>query len=125
MLAIARKRLAQTAVTLIQASATEPLLLPDKSFDIALSSYTVHGMPTMERQKMYREMSRLAKHRVIFHDYNNKRAWLTDFIETLEGGDYFNFIKNGEMEMREHFKDVTVLNFGAQAAWYICTPPTL
>ena len=122
MLAIAGKRLAQTDVALIQASATHSLPLPDKSFDIAISSYTIHGVKAVKRQKMSREMSRLAKHHVIFHDYNEKRAWLTDLVERLEGSDYLNFIQNGELEMKETFKDVTVLNVGAQTAWYVCTP---
>lgn len=122
MLAVAAKKLGRTDVAWVQACGTKPIPLPDKSFDVAISSYTIHGIPAIERKKMYREMSRLAKHQVIFHDYNGHRAWLTDFVERLEAGDYFNFIKNAEMEMRESFKEVKVLNVGLQAAWYICTP---
>lgn len=122
MLAIAAKKLARTDVALVQACATEPIPLPDKRFDVAISSYTVHGLKTAERKKMYREMSRLATHLVIFHDYNDQRGWITDLAERLEGGDYFNFIENAEKEMKEHFRAVRVLNVGSQAAWYVCTP---
>ena len=122
MLAIAAKKLAQTDVVLVQACATEPIPLPDKRFDIAISSYTVHGMKASARQKMYREMRRLATRLVIFHDYNDRRGWITDLAEWLEGGDYFNFIKHAETEMRACFKEVKVLNVGSQAAWYVCTP---
>lgn len=122
MLAIAAKKLGHSDVNLIHACATKPIPFPDKSFDVAISSYTIHGIPAIERKKMYREMSRLARDLVIFHDYNDQRAWVTDLVECLEGGDYFNFIKNAETEMRASFKEVTVFNVGSQAAWYVCTP---
>ncbi|HHV08516.1 MAG TPA: class I SAM-dependent methyltransferase [Firmicutes bacterium] len=122
MLVVAANKLAHTDVQLVQASAHLPTPFPDKSFDIAISSYTAHGMKETERIKMYREMSRLAKHKVIFHDYNDNRTLIIDIVERLEGGHYFNFIKNAKEEMSAIFKDVTVLNIGLSAAWYVCTP---
>lgn len=122
MLAIADKKLEGTGVKLVLADALKPLPFADKSFDVAISSYAVHGMEAGERGKMYKEMARLAKNRVIFHDYNQNRSIITDIAERLEGGTYFDFIKNPKEEMERHFKEVRVLTVGAKAAWYICTP---
>ncbi len=79
-------------------------------------------MKGYERRKVYEEMSRIAKQKVIIHDYNENRAILTTIVEWLEGGDYFNFIKNAKEEMAEIFEKVEVINVDERAAWYICTP---
>ncbi len=71
---------------------------------------------------MNKEASRLAKEKVTFHDYNENRALLTTIIEWLERGDYFNFIKIGKKEMKEHFKNVKVIDVYKRAAWYILDP---
>ncbi|MDZ4132628.1 MAG: hypothetical protein U1E11_05770, partial [Dethiobacteria bacterium] len=78
---------------------------------------------------MYAEMSRVTKHFVIIYDYNDKRSPLTTFIEWLEGGDYFHFIRNAEPEMKDCisemkscFSDVKVVAVDTRAAWYICKP---
>lgn len=94
----------------------------DKSFDLVISSYVVHGLKEDKRIDLYREASRLAKEKVIFHDYNKNRAILTTIIEWLERGDYFNFIKKAEDEMKGHFKKVKVVDVYERAAWYILDP---
>lgn len=78
---------------------------------------------------MYAEMSRVTKSRVVIYDYNQKRALLTSVIEWLERGDYFQFIKDAEnemkncvSEMKECFSEVKVVDVDSKAAWYICTP---
>lgn len=95
---------------------------PDKNFDIVISSYVVHGLKEDKRIELYKEASRLAREKVIFHDYNKNRALLTTIIEWLERGDYFNFIKVAESEMEKHFKNVKVLDVYERAAWYILEP---
>ena len=62
------------------------------------------------------------EHLVIIHDHNQKRSVLTNIIEWFEGGDYFNFIKKVEGELKEHFHDVRVIGVDLQAAWYVCVP---
>lgn len=94
----------------------------NKSFDIIISSFVIHGMDRESRIKVYNEASRLAKNIVIFHDYNTKRSLLIDFAEWMEKGDYFNFIKSAEIEMKDNFSKVDIINMGQSAAWYICTP---
>ena len=70
---------------------------------------------------MYAEMSRISKHLVILHDYNENRGLFTDIIEWLERGDYFNFIKKVKYELKETFRDVNVINVAEKAAWYVCS----
>lgn len=122
MIKVAGRKLANSAVDLYHADVLERTPFPDKSFDVAISSYTAHGLDVLDRRKMYAEMGRLAKCWVIFHDYNNKRAPHITLAEKLEGGNYFSFIKNARVEMAEIFKSVHVVNVDLRAAWYICTP---
>lgn len=122
MLNIAKNRLDNKAIEFIQASATEKLPFIDKSFDVSIAAYVAHGLKAGERALMYAEMSRITKHLVIIYDYNENRSVLTNVIEWLEAGDYFNFIKIAKLEMQEHFHEVRIIDAGLRAAWYICVP---
>lgn len=122
MLNIAREKPDNKAIRFIQANILEGLPFEDKSFDASISSYVAHGMGHEERKLMYAEMSRVSKSKVIIYDYNEKRSLPTTIIEWLEGGDYFNFIKSAESEMRECFSDVKTVYVGVRATWYICSP---
>ncbi len=124
MVAIAKRNLKKDPDIRVQrADILERLPFEDKSFDIAIASYVLHGMNPDERTDVYAEMSRVAAHTVIFHDYNQNRAVLTTMIEAIEGGNYFNFIKNAKEEMEKHFKSVRVIDVDKRAAWYICKAP--
>lgn len=122
MLNIAREKPENKMVSFAQANILERLPFEDKLFDASIASYVAHGMGQEERKLMYAEMSRVTKSKVIIYDYNEKRSIPTTIIEWLEGGDYFNFIKNAESEMRECFSDVKTVYVGVRATWYICTP---
>ena len=128
MLAVARQKNTER-VRLIQADALKGLPFADKSFDLAIASYVAHGLTRENRQRLYAEMSRLAREWVIIHDYNRKRSLLTTLIEWLERGDYFHFILNAEQEMRECISDmnvcfatVKIVDVDVCAAWYLCKP---
>lgn len=120
MIGQAKKRLKDTTVELFTIDPVERLPFEDKSFDVIITSYVMHGLKTPERLKLYDEMKRIAKHRVIIHDYNKNRRLITDIIEWLEGGDYFNYIEVAEEEMKSVFKEVKVLDVDKRAAWYMC-----
>ena len=130
MLDIAARKLAGASagkpsanpVALVQASVLERLPFDDNSFDVAIASYVAHGLSAPDRQRMYAEMGRVARHLVVFHDYNMHRALLTDIAEWLEGGDYFEFIKAARSEMEQNFRSVRVVDVGPHAAWYVCVP---
>lgn len=120
MIEQAKKRLETTSVKLLAIDPEERLPFEDKSFDVIIASYVIHGLQKEERFKLYYEMKRIAKHRVIIHDYNKNRRLITDIIEWLEGGDYFNYINVAEDEMRSIFEEVKVLDIDNRAAWYMC-----
>lgn len=122
MLNIAREKPENKTVSFAKANILERLPFEDKLFEASIASYVAHGMGQEERKLMYAEMSRVTKSKVIIYDYNEKRSLPTTIIEWLEGGDYFNFVKNAESEMRECFSDVKTVYVGVRATWYICTP---
>jgi ubiquinone/menaquinone biosynthesis C-methylase UbiE len=122
MLNIAARKYENKAIEFVQASVLEGLPFEDNSFDASIASYVAHGLKAKERIIMYAEMSRITKHLIIIHDYNQKRSVLTNIIEWLEGGDYFNFIKKVEDELKEHFNGIRVISVDLQAAWYVCIP---
>lgn len=117
-----KEKLKDTDVKIYKVDPEKNFPFPDKSFDLVIGSYLAHGLKKDKRIELYREASRLAREKVIFHDYNQNRAILTSIIEWLEGGDYFNFIKIAESEMKEHFKKVKVIDVYKRAAWYILDP---
>ena len=129
MLSVARRQTRDQDIPFLQANALEGLPFADKSFDLSIASYVAHGLQKSERKKLYSEMRRVTKRKVILYDYNQNRSPLTSFVEWLEHGDYFGFIQNpkGEMEscmteLEKCFSDVTYVNVDKRAAWYICTP---
>ncbi len=71
---------------------------------------------------MLLEASRLSKGIVILHDYSVKSNPIIKFVEYLEDGDYFNFIKTGIIEMQEIFSNVQIIPVNKYNNWYICTP---
>lgn len=126
MLNIAIKQNTGQPIRFLQTNVLEGLPFQDNQFDIAIASYVAHGLERDERKRMYTEMSRVARLYVIIHDYNQKRSWLTSFVEWLEGGDYFHFIRHAETEMNDCvsemkncFSQVRVINVDIRANWYI------
>lgn len=91
-----------------------------KGFDVCLASYVAHGLKPPQRLALYAEMRRLAGKLVIIHDYNNKRSLITDIAEWGEGGDYFNFIKVVQGELRDYFGNLQVMPVEPRAALYVC-----
>ncbi len=122
MLKIGAKKLENKDINFVQACTCEKLPFEDKSFDISIASYVAHGLTPDERKLLYNEMNRLTKKHIIFYDYNENRAFFTDIIEYLEGGDYFNFIKKVKIELTENFKSFQMIDVDSHASWYICEP---
>lgn len=129
MLSIANRQPENKNILFLQANALEQLPFADKSFDLSIASYVAHGMQKSERIKLYSEMRRITKSKVIIYDYNQKRSLMTSLIEWLEQGDYFQFIKNPKIEMEScvsemtHcFSQVKVIEVDTRASWYVCTP---
>ena len=129
MLSIARRQPENKNIMFLQANALEQLPFADNSFDLSIASYVAHGMQKSERIKLYSEMRRVTKSKVIIYDYNQKRSLMTSLVEWLEQGDYFQFIKNPKIEMESCvsemancFSEVKVIEVDTRASWYVCTP---
>lgn len=125
MLAIAAKKTRkpkpfEPAIQFVQGDVLEGLPFNNQSFDIAITSYVAHGLMPLVRMSLYQEMKRVARHTAIFIDYNEQRSLLTDIIEWLEGGDYFNFIRSVKVELSENFGGLRVIRTGPRSAMYIC-----
>lgn len=120
MISQAKRKLKGLPIVLEHVEPDNKLPFEDKSFDLVISSYVVHGLEPAKRMELYREMKRISKEYVIIHDYNKNRALLTTIIEWLERGDYFNFIQVAQKEMNEIFDEVNKVNIEKRAAWYIC-----
>lgn len=96
-----------------------PLADSSQNYDLVVASYVLHGLLQEQRLALYATMKRLAVKRVVIMDYNQKRALLTSLVEWLEGGDYFNFIKSVEAELKAVFPSVNIVQTGKRSAWYV------
>lgn len=120
MLEMAKRSTQGRNLEFIQADITQGLPFPDQRFDIVTSSYVLHGVSRSLRQVIYREARRIARQQVLFFDYNSSRRLLTEIVEWAEGGDYFNFIRTAEEEIREAFPQVSKHSINPYAAIYQC-----
>lgn len=110
----------ESSVSFICGDVLEGLAFENNSFDLAISSYVAHGLMPKDRLSLYSEMKRVAKRAVVLIDYNEKRSLISDIVEWIEGGDYFNFIKTNKVELLNYFGNVKVINTGKKSSMYIC-----
>lgn len=125
MLRVAREKIGNIEVNkvpieFICGDVLDGLPFADKSFDLAISSYVAHGLSPRDRMTLYSEMKRVARHTAVFYEYNKQRSLITDIVERLEGGDYFNFIEEIEEELMREFGNLKVISTGPRSALYIC-----
>jgi len=92
----------------------------EASFDLVTAAYVAHGLRQDDRLVLFGEAKRLSASTVLFHDYTDDKRLLTSMVEKLEGGDYFNFIRTVQEELRSVFRNLEVIRVGKQAAWYVC-----
>jgi ubiquinone/menaquinone biosynthesis C-methylase UbiE len=119
MIDIAIKKAKGNHVKFIHSDASS-LPFESEVFDICFASYVAHGMDSTKRLSMYKEIVRVTKHLVIFHDYNEKRRLIIDFAEWLEGGNYFDYLKHFKSEIKDFFQHVEMLEVSKYSSWYIC-----
>lgn len=122
MLKIGKRKRENNNVNFVYCERCDKFPFEDDNFDFSIASFVAHGLTKKERKTLYKEMSRISKHIVLFYDYNETRSFFTSVIEWLEGGDYFNFIKHVTTELNESFQSVTVVPLNKRASWYICIP---
>jgi ubiquinone/menaquinone biosynthesis C-methylase UbiE len=112
------KRLTSSMITYVEADVLMGLPYPDHSFDLVVASFVAHGMNADIRMNLYAEMNRIARYDVLLVDYGPQRHLLTDFMEYLEGGDYFNFIHLVDKELVSFFGNLTKIPLGKSAISY-------
>lgn len=115
-----RQVLPMKGIQFLQGDVLRGLPFEDKSFDLAFASYVAHGFDSGERRIMYEEMKRISKKLVVLMDYNEGRSNITNIVEWLEGGDYFNFIKTVKDELNEQFGNMKEINTGKRSSLYLC-----
>jgi ubiquinone/menaquinone biosynthesis C-methylase UbiE len=119
MLRQAKKLVKPNIACCVLSDVTSGLPFNSRGFDVCLASYVAHGLKPSQRLALYAEMRRLAGKIVIIHDYTDKRSLITSILEWGEGGDYFNFIKVVQGEMRDFFGNLQVIPLETRAALYI------
>ncbi len=120
MIKIARKRAKNQNIDYHIDNVLNGLDIENNKFDISVASYVAHGLKKQDRISMYKEMKRVTKDKVLLFEYNQKRNIFINIIEFLEGGDYFNFIKEVKNELNDCFEKVTILPLNEYKALYIC-----
>lgn len=97
---------------------TQTLPYASKQFDVALTSFVLHGLKVKDRLHVLSEMKRVAD-LVIVYDYYGKRHFFTDIVEFFEQGDYFNFMKLFKGEFRSFFSEHSIFPINSGSALYI------
>ncbi len=78
----------------------------DKSFDIVTASFMLHGFPRDYREKILKEMKRIARELIIVNDYYGKTPLIAQILEYFEKSDYINFKKTFCDELKTHFQNI-------------------
>jgi ubiquinone/menaquinone biosynthesis C-methylase UbiE len=120
MIAVAKKKNKQLNIDFQISDISKGLNFADNSFDLVICCYVAHGLEPEIRHKLYTEGKRLTKSNFLIQDFNNKFNPFISIVEFFEGGDYFNFKKNGKKEMETFFKKVEVIKVTSTLNWYIC-----
>ena len=126
MIGQARHQLSGRGVRLSVANPLDGLSFRCESFDLVLSSMVLHGLPSASRRRFLREALRVSRGRVLVHDYPQRtgqpriRGIFTRFVELIEGGDYYRFVRRGMDDMRAAAGTVSVARVDGEASWYFC-----
>ncbi len=95
-----------------------PHLIRQNPPDLVMASFVLHGLPADLRAEVFRKIKACACRQVLILDYSSHRSWPVDLIEWAEGGDYFNFTRTIEHELREAFGDFSMTPVHNHVNWY-------
>jgi len=91
----------------------------DNSFDVVTATFVLHGMKKDKRAKVLNEMKRIARHRVVIHDFYNNRQFIVRLLEFLERSDYVYFQKHFKTEIKSFFNQTEIIKGEKGNALYI------
>lgn len=92
---------------------------PDAAFEVAISSFVLHGLSELQRLSLLREMKRVSSKTVVILDYHQGRHPLISLIEWIEHGDYFHFMNHFKEEIPLVFDLVKILPINKNTAFYL------
>lgn len=91
----------------------------DNSFDVVTATFVLHGMKKEKRAKVLNEMKRVARHRVVIHDFYNNRQFVVQLLEFLERSDYVYFQKHFREEIKSFFSKTNIIKSKKGNALYM------
>ena len=97
----------------------------DQSMDVVTISYVLHGMNQKEREDLLKECIRISKKYIIIIEFNQKRHWMISFVEWLEKGDYFAFIKTFDAQLNQIVSTYQIVQTEKYQQVYICDVSSL
>ena len=112
------KRLAPS-LNFIHQDVAHGLPFEDRSFDLAMSSFVLHGLSELQRIELLREMKRVSRQAVVIIDYHEGRHPLISLVEWIEHGDYFRFMDHFKDEIPLVFDHIEILKTNANTGIYI------
>ena len=90
-----------------------------QSFDWCLAAAVLHGLDAAQRAQIYRELRRVARDGLVVLDYRPNRNPFVALVELVEGAHYWDFLANGERELRALATQLEVIPFGGYEAAYV------
>lgn len=91
----------------------------DNAYDYVFSSFVLHGLSSLQRTSLLREMKRVSLKGVIILDYHKGRHPVISLVEWIEHGDYFHFMDHFDEEILEVFDHKEILRINKHTAFYI------
>ncbi|HPE69685.1 MAG TPA: class I SAM-dependent methyltransferase [Thermotogota bacterium] len=120
MLRMARWNLRKLPIPLVQGDFHHGLPFGDQSFDWVVAAYVLHGFRLEGRELLYREVKRVSRKGVLFHEFFPNHNPVVSVVEWIEGSDYPAFVGHARKEMEERFLQVEALRVSSTTGWYVC-----
>jgi len=106
-------------IKFIHLSGEDLSALPDNSFDMVTASFVLHGMKTPKRTKVLTEMKRIARKKVVIHDFYTNSHWIIRLLEFLERSDYIHFKQHFADELAKQFPKTKIMPADNGNALYV------
>ena len=119
MLETARKKQASNALQFTIRDILKEPIEDLGQFDVVISAYVAHGLNSDQRQTLYRKMQQLSKQYIVFYEHRKSKNVIVKFVEYLEDGDYFNYVRVAEKELKTYYNNLTVIPVSKRSVLYL------